>query len=107
MFSLTATLSLTPAFSVSEQVNSNSNPDIIPGKYIIILKDDVSPQEILKKYGVGKIHQYKHAFNGLAITASENQISALKSDSRVAYIENDTLVRASAQTTPPVFRADL
>jgi len=85
----------------SDQSNSNSNPDIIPGKYIIILKDDVSPQEILKKYGVGKIHQYEHAFNGLAITASENQISALKSDPRVVYIENDTLVRASAQTIPP------
>ena len=85
----------------SDQSNSNSNPDIIPGKYIIILKDDVSPQEILKKYGVGKIHQYEHAFNGLAIAASENQISALKSDPRVVYIENDTLVRASAQTIPP------
>ena len=87
--------------NISQSDRSNSNPDIIPGKYIIILKDDVSPQEILKKYGVGKIHQYEHAFNGLAITASENQISALKSDPRVVYIENDTTVRASAQTIPP------
>jgi len=87
--------------NISQSEQSNSNPDIIPGKYIIILKDDVSPQEILKKYGVGKIHQYEHAFNGLAITASDNQISALKSDPRVAYIENDALVRASAQTIPP------
>ena len=87
--------------SQSEQLTSNANPDIIPGKYIVILKDDISPKEILKKYGVGKVHQYKHAFNGLAVTASENQISALKSDPRVVYIENDTIVRASAQTIPP------
>ncbi len=87
--------------NISQSEQSNSNPDIIPGKYIIILKDDASPQEILKKYGVGKIHQYEHAFNGLAITASDNQISAMKSDPRVAYIENDALVRASAQTIPP------
>ncbi len=87
--------------NISQSEQSNSNPDIIPGKYIIILKDDASPQEILKKYGVGKIHQYEHAFNGLAITASDNQISAIKSDPRVVYIENDALVRASAQTIPP------
>ncbi len=87
--------------NINQSEQSNSNPDIIPGKYIIILKDDVSPQEILKKYGVGKIHQYEHAFNGLAITASENQISALSSDPRVVYIENDAIVRASAQTMPP------
>jgi subtilisin len=81
--------------------SAQSNSDIVPGQYIVILKDDVAPQEILKKYGVGKIHQYEHAFNGLAITASENQISALKSDSRVVYIESDTVVYASAQNIPP------
>jgi subtilisin family serine protease len=85
----------------TNQFEQSTNPDIIPGQYIVILKDDVSPQKILKKYGVGKIHQYEHAFNGLAIIASENQISALKSDSRVVYIENDSIVRASAQTIPP------
>jgi len=60
--------------NISQSDQSNSNPDIIPGRYIIILKEDVSSQEILKKYGVGKIHQYEHAFNGLAITASSESI---------------------------------
>ena len=101
MFSLTATLSLTPAFSVPEQANSNSNSDIIPGQFIIILKDDASPQEFLQNHGVGKIHQYQHAFNGMAVTASENQLSAMLSDPDVVYIENDAIMRASAQDIPP------
>jgi subtilisin family serine protease len=90
----------TNVFATPQSDQIGSNPDIIPGQYIVILKDDVSPKDIIKKYGVSKIHQYKNAFNGLAISASDNQISVLKSDPRVAYIEPDSIVRAS-ETTPP------
>ena len=35
--------------------------------FIVVLKDDVKPDEFLKKHDVEKIKQYKHALNGLAV----------------------------------------
>jgi subtilisin family serine protease len=80
---------------------SSGNPDIIPGQFIVILKDNVSSDDIVKRYGVGQIHKYTNSFNGLAISASNDQISALISDPRVLYVENDTIVHASSQAIPP------
>jgi len=69
-------------------------------RYIIVLKDNVSPDDIPKAYGLSKIHEYRHALNGVAVTASPNQIEKLKNDNRVLFVEQDKEFTILSQSLP-------
>ena len=85
------------------------NPDAIPGQYIVVLSQGalgtaMSIQSAgslistlgLDPQGVGIGHVYAQALSGFAGTLSAQNLQRLRSDSRVKYIEQDGVMRASA-----------
>jgi len=75
-------------------------PGVIPGQYIVVLKTGEDPDKFSKAHGLKQLHKYDTVLTGLAIKASGSQVSDLKKDNRVLFIEPDLVVSATAQTLP-------
>jgi subtilisin len=72
--------------------------------YIVVLKDGVSAGPVAREHaqahGAEVSHVYGSALSGYSARIAPSRVGALKSDSRVAYVQVDGTARASAQTTP-------
>jgi subtilisin family serine protease len=93
--------------SPSETVSSLSKAagQVVPGQYIVVLRDDVSgvpavANEMARAHGLGLSHVYEHALKGFAATVPAARLAALQADSRVRYVEADQVVTTFAQTLP-------
>jgi aqualysin 1 len=89
------------------------NPsEAVPGSYIVVFKDtvpDVSSavDQISLRPDVTVTYRYEHALKGFAANLSPSALEALRSDARVAYIEQDQIARAVAvQSNPPSWGLD-
>ena len=79
--------------------------DVIPGQYIVVLRDDVADvpavaDEHARRHGTGVQHLYEHALKGYAATIPAARLAQIKADPRVAFVSEDRLVAATAQTLP-------
>jgi subtilisin family serine protease len=76
----------------------------IAAGYIVVLEKGVSVDSVLAQHsslaGVEVEHTYRHALRGYAATLSPAALASVRSDSRVAFVSPDRLVRATAQTLP-------
>ena len=84
-------------------VNSSGQP--IPGRFIVVLKDDVpSPDNASLDMAVRNTfirgHVYRNALKGFSASLTRENLSALIKDPRVKFIEPDLVVHAAAQTIP-------
>ena len=83
----------------------------IPDQYIVVLKDDVArssreagwaptvsavAQDMAVIYGAKVEHVYEHALSGFVGRLEKQDLERLLNDPRVAYVEEDGLVWASA-----------
>lgn len=81
----------------------------IANQYIVVLKDDVADVEgeairLSRDFGGDRNggHTYKHAIKGFSVRMSEERAAKLADDPRVAYVEEDGVVRMVAtQTNAP------
>jgi len=90
-----------PAMAASYAAPSNENAiEHIPDRFIVVLKDDVKPDEFLKKHDVEKIKQYKHALNGFAVKGPPEKIDKIRNDPQVLFIEQDRLFHILDQSMP-------
>lgn len=85
---------------IQPSVFAQKDSDIIPGRYIVLLKETASPSVVSESLGFSRIQTYEYVFNGMTITATESEISQFRNDPRVVAIEPDRIVRAFAQTLP-------
>ena len=73
----------------------SSNPNIVPGQYIVVFKDGVTDpdglaQTLVSLYGGTLKHTYKSAIKGFAAVLSDAAVAALNTQSTlVEYIEPD------------------
>jgi len=74
--------------------------EIIPGRYIVLLEKPEFTELVTQSYQLESIATYQSVFNGMAITATEGQLSQLREDPRVIAIEPDRVVVAFAQEIP-------
>ena len=90
------------------------NAHKIENNYIVVLNDDIvgergrfsiAPyvaQEMVETHRGQLKHLYQHALNGFAVEMSPDEAEALSQDFRVAYVEEDGVVKADAtQSNPP------
>jgi subtilisin len=75
------------------------------GNYIVVLKSSIAdPGSVAaehgRRYGAEVRYVYRYALKGYAATISDARLSAIRSDSRVAYVEDDRPVHMTAQTLP-------
>ena len=88
-----------PAFSRTPEQAQNTQR--IPGSYIVVFKDDVADDptaladELLSKGGGRKRHQFKVALRGFAAELPAAAVSAIANHPKVAYVEEDQVMRAS------------
>ena len=85
---------------LSSPASAQMGPEFIPGRYIVVLQDGVSPQDVTKGHGLVPNFVYDSAINGFAAPISPKILNDLKQDPRVKYIEQDQKVFAFAQTNP-------
>ncbi len=76
-----------------------------PDSYIVVLKDNVSDagavaREHGRRHGADVSFVYGHALKGYAARISGGRVDSVRADSRVAHIERDGDVHASATTQP-------
>lgn len=74
---------------------ASDNADIIPGRFIITLRDDASPAAVASEHGVRPDFVYTAALTGFAGAISEAAQGGLVRDARVLRIEPDGIARAS------------
>jgi subtilisin family serine protease len=72
----------------------------IPGHFIVQLKDDADPEEVIRGHGLSANFVYRNTIRGFAGPIPEARLEMLRNDPRVALIEADGVATASAQTIP-------
>jgi subtilisin family serine protease len=68
----------------------------IDGAYIVVLNEDADPRAVAAVAGVSPRHVYTAAVNGFAASLNAGQLTALRHNPNVAYVEQDQEVRATA-----------
>jgi aqualysin 1 len=75
------------------------------GRYIVVLNDGTSnPSAVAsehgRRYGASVESVYGHALKGYSARIPDDKLDGVRRDSRVAYVERDGTVDATAQTLP-------
>ena len=86
--------------SVTDAAAGSRAGEVIPGRYIVVLEDGVSPAEVARGHGLAPSHVYSAAFNGFAGRVSAAQAQALAADPRVKSVEPDRIVTVLDETLP-------
>lgn len=100
---LVSGLLATPLSSMPANAKSGSNA--IPGKYIVVLKDDArDPQDVAnnmaKQHGLGVEFVYTNALHGFAANIPDSRLQNVKDDARVQFVSQDHEVNVASQVTP-------
>jgi subtilisin family serine protease len=69
---------------------------VIPGRFIVTLRDGASPAAVAGDHGVQPDYVYSHALNGFAGAMSTAARSGLLQDARVLRVEPDGIARTTA-----------
>jgi subtilisin family serine protease len=83
-----------------------SSGDLIPGRFIVTLREGASPAAVAREHGVTPDHVYAHALNGFAGAMSDAARSGLLRDARVARVEPDGIARTTATQTNATWGLD-
>ncbi len=107
---ITASL-LVAVGATSPAVAAAQGSDRVPGQYIVVLHSSVDSATVAREHGrrhsADVFAVYRSAVRGYAARMSESAAARAADDSRVAWVEQDRAVTATAQTTPTgVDRAD-
>src|SRR6266545_5465304 len=73
---------------------ASDNADVIPGRFIITLRDDVNPSAVADEHGVQPDFVYTAALTGFAGAISDAAQSGLMRDARVLRMEPDGIAYA-------------
>ena len=78
-----------PAPTAPELAPVFSNGSVIEGDYIVVLEEDANPRSVLAIMGINPKFVYTAALNGFAATLNDGQLTALRNNPNVDYIEAD------------------
>lgn len=100
-----------PESTQAPLINSVAGAEYVDGAYIVVFKDDVKDvdlaiEAVADKAATAPTYRYKSAVKGFAGRMSADRVEALRSDPRVAYIEQDQVIRLSAVQTGATWGID-
>jgi subtilisin len=81
----------------SATVGLSAAPEVIPGKYIVVLKAGAAADKVAADHGAAPDAIYTHAINGFAGTVLEGRLEALKKHADVLSVEPDVIVSIGAK----------
>ena len=79
-------------------IGETASAGIIPGRFIITLREGASPAAVANAHGVKPDYVYSHVLNGFAGAMSDMARDGLLRDARVLRVEPDGVARAIAVT---------
>ncbi len=87
------------------QVKAQGKSDVIPDKFIVVLKDNVgNPQdvanEMARTHGLSVDYVYSTSLKGFSATIPATRLDKVRGDARVQFVSEDRVVEAFVQTTP-------
>ncbi|WP_309573310.1 S8 family peptidase, partial [Deinococcus sp.] len=96
-----------------------ANPEAIPGQYVVVFSRDAATSSLstqsagrligslgLDPQGVSIQHIYTQAISGFAARLSAQNVTTLRGDPRVKYVEQDAIVHADATQTGATWGID-
>jgi len=78
----------------------------VPDRYIVVLRDDIAQaaervaSEKSQQLGLEVSQTYRHALKGFAARIPAGRLDDVRADDRVAYVEQDKIMTATAQSLP-------
>ena len=113
---LSAALAVLSATGVSAQPESRANHSFarsqpIPGRYIVVFKDEVADprgeaDRKVRKAGGRKHHAFSRALKGFAATLSDAAVEELRNDPSVDFVEQDQTVSIRQVQNPATWGLD-
>jgi subtilisin family serine protease len=74
---------------------------VVPDRFIVLYKRGRTPSAATpRRLGVRAVHTYTHAVQGYTATLTAAQLTAVRSDPAVAYVEQDRKVHATGTENP-------
>ncbi len=92
-------IGILPSLSIDSLATSEES-GIIPGRFIVVLRPDATPQDVAADHGLRIGHIYQSALHGFSASGRPEALQELREDPRVLIVENDRFVRAEVQTLP-------
>src|SRR5215212_4512689 len=96
--------SAAPGDGEQQAAAEKSAGQVVPGRYIVVLKDDADAQNVAeahsRRFGVEVTSTYQHALRGYAAKIPSAKLSELKADPRVEFVQPDRTAVALDQTKP-------
>ncbi|MGA0297120.1 MAG: protease inhibitor I9 family protein, partial [Nitrosopumilaceae archaeon] len=86
--------------SLPYSASAQNFPEFEPGRYIVVLEEGDSTQDITRGHGVIPEFVYNHALNGFAGYFSPVSLEKFDKDPRVKYIEKDQKVYITSNDIP-------
>ena len=83
-----------PSLSADAKLSVSSNAQVVPGRFMITLRDDVNPAGVASEHGVRPDFVYTHALTGFAGSISDAARDGLLRDARVLRVEPDGIAYA-------------
>jgi subtilisin family serine protease len=87
-------------FSVS------TNAEVVPGRFMITLRDDANPASVASEHGVRPDFLYRHALTGFAGSISDAARAGLFRDARVLRVEPDGIAHTVTTQTGATWGID-
>ncbi|MGW5050303.1 S8 family serine peptidase [Actinokineospora sp. NPDC004072] len=101
------TAAVVPSASAQGQILGAGAPDAIEGSYLVVLKGTSGKQSVIDRHRARVTHDYSRVLTGFAAKMSEADARRAAADPRVAYVEQDRVVRAvGTQPNPPSWGLD-
>jgi subtilisin family serine protease len=85
---------------------SFASSSVIPGRFIVTLRDGAEPAGVAREHGVSPQYVYRHALNGFAGSMSEAARSGLLRDARVLRVEPDGIARTTVTQSSATWGLD-
>ncbi|GGS36579.1 MULTISPECIES: S8 family serine peptidase [Actinokineospora] len=102
------TVAVVPSATAAQgQILGAGSPDAIPGSYLVVLKSADAKRTVVERHSARVTHTYGRALTGFAARMSEADARRAAADPRVAYVEQDRIVRTTGtQPNPPSWGLD-
>lgn len=103
LLAVAATVSLTGIQQPTEAKGRSG--EIIPGKFIVTLRDGNTPESVTQTHGLRAEHSFRRALQGFTVQTDSGKIEKLRKDQRVQEIEPDRIVEVDVTADAAVMAA--
>jgi subtilisin family serine protease len=79
---------------------AEQNGSLVPGQFIVVVKDGVSPAKLAERHGAVPRHVFEVAINGFTGALSPGQVDALRNHPDVLTVEQERIFRIDVQPLP-------